>query len=123
MIIKGEANVDGIVNDVKGKESVSDEEKVATGNKNLSLGVFYVSTGQKIAGSEFYIKENKYNEEYFDQNGQLIKNEYTDKDLNIRMVFKDGTKADLETYFKSGFDTLGDDFNQFAKDLGEKYSK
>ena len=123
VIIKGEANVDGIVNDVKGKESVSDEEKVATGNKNLSLGVFYVSTGQKIAGSEFYIKENKYNEEYFDQNGQLIKNEYTDKDLNIRMVFKDGTKADLETYFKSGFDTLGDDFNQFAKDLGEKYSK
>jgi len=121
IIIKGEANVDGIVNDVKGKEDVSDEEMVATGNKNLSLGVFYISTGQKIAGSEFYIKENKYNEEYFDQNGQLIKNEYTDKDLNIRMLFKDGSKADLETYFKNGFDKLSDEFEKFAQDLGDRY--
>ena len=112
IIIKGEANVDGIVNDVKGKNEVSEDEQAATANKNLKVGVYYVSSGQQIANSEFYVKEHKY------QYGTVLN---TEKELDIRMVFKDGSKADLETYFKNGFDKLGDEFEKFAKDLDNRY--
>lgn len=112
IIIKGEANVDGIVNDLKGKNEVSEDEQAATANKNLKVGVYYVSSGQQIANSEFYVKEHKY------QYGTVLN---TEKELDIRMVFKDGSKADLETYFKNGFDKLGDEFEKFAKDLDNRY--
>jgi hypothetical protein len=112
IIIKGEANVDGIVNDVKGKNEVSEDEQAATANKNLKVGVYYVSSGQQIANSEFYVKEHKY------QYGTVLN---TEKELDIRMVFKDGSTADLETYFKNGFDKLGDEFEKFAKDLDNRY--
>ena len=114
IIIKGDANVDGIVNDLKGKDNVSEDEKAASANKNLKVGVYYVSTGQQIANSEFYVKEHKY------QWGSVVN---TEKELDIRMVFKDGSKADLETYFKNGFDKLGDEFEKFAQDLEDRYGK
>ena len=124
IIIKGEANIDGIVNDVKGKEDVSDEEIIATGNKNVSVGVYYVSTGQKIAGSEFYLKNHTYQDYQYNPGTQQWEPvERTDKELDIRMIFKDGSKADLETYFKNGFDKLGDEFEKFAQDLEDRYGK
>jgi hypothetical protein len=124
IVIKGEANVDGIVNDVKGKQDVSDEEIIATGNKNVSVGVYYVSTGQKIAGSEFYLKNHTYQDYQYNPGTQQWESvERTDKELDIRMIFKDGSKADLETYFKNGFDKLGDEFEKFAQDLDNRYNK
>jgi hypothetical protein len=122
IIIKGEANVDGIVNDLKGKDEVSEDEQAATANKNLKVGVYYVSSGQQIANSEFYLKNHTYQDYQYNNNTkqwELV--EITDKDLDIRMVFKDGTKADLETYFNNGFDKLGDEFEKFAQDLENRY--
>ena len=122
IIIKGEANVDGIVNDLKGKDEVSKDEQAATANKNLKVGVYYVSSGQQIANSEFYLKNHTYQDYQYNNNTkqwELV--EITDKDLDIRMVFKDGTKADLETYFNNGFDKLGDEFEKFAQDLENRY--
>jgi len=122
IIIKGEANVDGIVNDVKGKKDLTDEEVVTTGNKNVKVSVSYVSTGQLIAGSEFYLKNHTYQDyQYNTETQQWEPIERTDKELDIRMVFKDGSKADLETYFKNGFDKLGDEFEKFAQDLENRY--
>ena len=124
IVIKGEANVDGIVNDVKGKEDVSDEAVVSTANKNVKLSVSYASSGQQIAGSEFYLKSNTYQDyQYNPETQQWEPVERTDKELDIRMIFKDGSKADLETYFKNGFDKLGDEFEKFAQDLEDRYGK
>ncbi len=124
IVIKGEANVDGIVNDVKGKEDVSDEAVVSTANKNVKLSVSYASSGQQIAGSEFYLKSNTYQDyQYNPETKQWVQVERTDKELDIRMIFKDGSKADLETYFKNGFDKLGDEFEKFAQDLEDRYGK
>ena len=124
IVIKGEANVDGIVNDVKGKEEVSDEAVVSTANKNVKLSVSYASTGQQIAGSEFYLKNHTYQDyQYNLETQQWEPVERTDKELDIRMIFKDGSKADLETYFKNGFDKLGDEFEKFAQDLENRYGK
>ena len=124
IVIKGEANVDGIVNDVKGKEEVSDEAVVSTANKNVKLSVSYASTGQQIAGSEFYLKSNTYQDyQYNPETQQWVQVERTDKELDIRMIFKDGSKADLETYFKNGFDKLDDEFKKFAQDLEDRYGK
>ena len=122
IIIKGEANVDGIVNDLKGKDEVSEDEQAATANKNLKVGVYYVSSGQQIANSEFYLKNHTYQDYQYNNNTkqwELV--QITDKELDIRMVFKDGTKADLETYFNNGFDKLGDEFEKFAQDLENRY--
>lgn len=122
--IKGEANVDGIVNDVKGKDNVSEEDAVSTANKNVKISVSYVSTGQQIAGSEFYLRDHTYQDYQFNTvSNQWEPVERTDKELDIRMVFKDGSKADLETYFKNGFDKLGDEFEKFAQDLENRYGK
>jgi len=124
IIIKGDANVDGIVNDVKGKDNVSDEAVVSTANKNVKVSVSYASTGQQIAGSEFYLKNHTYQDYEYNQNsGQWEPVQKTDKELDIRMVFKDGSKADLETYFNNGFDKLGDEFEKFAQDLDNRYNK
>jgi hypothetical protein len=124
IVIKGEANVDGIVNDVKGKEDVSDEAVVSTANKNVKVSVSYASTGQQIAGSEFYLKSNTYQDyQYNPETQQWEPVERTDKELDIRMIFKDGSKADLESYFKNGFDKLGDEFEKFAQDLENRYNK
>ena len=124
IIIKGDANVDGIVNDVKGKEDVSDEAVVSTANKNVKVSVSYASTGQQIAGSEFYLKSNTYQDyQYNPETQQWVQVERTDKELDIRMIFKDGSKADLESYFKNGFDKLGDEYEKFVQDLDKRYNK
>ena len=124
IIIKGDANVDGIVNDVKGKEDVSDEAVVSTANKNVKVSVSYASTGQQIAGSEFYLKSNTYQDyQYNPETQQWVQVERTDKELDIRMIFKDGSKADLESYFKNDFDKLGDEYEKFVQDLDNRYNK
>jgi hypothetical protein len=123
VVIKGNINVDGIVADVKGKEDVSNDEMIGTGNKNVTIGVYYVSSGQKIANSEFYLKDHTYQDNQYNSITQQWESvEKTEKKLDIRLVFKDGSKADLETYFENGFDKLGDEFEKFAKDFEERYS-
>ena len=89
-------------------------------NKNLVLKAYYVSTGVKIAHSEFYVDKHTYTYNTW-VNGQEVSKTETDEDVNIRLVFDDASKADLETYFGKGFEKLEDDFTKFTKDLESRY--
>ena len=106
------------------EDNVSEDAVVSTANKNVKVSVSYASTGQQIAGSEFYLKSNTYQDYQFNpETQQWVQVERTDKELDIRMIFKDGSKADLESYFKNGFDKLGDEFEKFGQDLDNRYNK
>ncbi len=121
--LEGNGNVNGIVADVTakgGSKDMSRANQVDVLNKNLVLKAFYVSTGVKIAHSEFYV--DKYTNTYNTwENGQQVTKTEEKEDVNIRLVFDDASKADLETYFGSGFDKLSNDFTQFINDMKSRY--
>jgi hypothetical protein len=123
--LEGNANVNGMVSDViakGGSEKIEDNatEIVDVLNKNLVLKAFYVSNGVRIANSEFYV--DKYTNTYTTwENGQEVIKTEEGEDANIRLVFDDASKADLETYFGQGFEKLEDDFTKFISDLESRY--
>jgi hypothetical protein len=123
--LEGNGNVSGMSSDVKAKggsnkmdDNVSEIVNVL--NKNLVLKAYYVSTGVKIAHSEFYVDKHTYTYNTW-VNGQEVSKTETDEDVNIRLVFDDASRADLETYFGKGFEKLEDDFTKFTKDLESRY--
>lgn len=125
--LEGNGNVNGMVSDVIAKGG-SDKiegnvtEIVDVLNKNLVLKAFYVSTGVKIAHSEFYKsthQETYY--EYDETSGNWVEKTKDKEDVNVRLVFDDASKADLETYFGTGFEKLENDFTQFLTDLESRY--
>ena len=92
--------------------------------KAFNLKVFYADGSGKIADTEVYTYTDTeiYYSGYYDQE----KGEYIDKEeeveyqvMDVRMVFEDKSKADLETYFSEGFDDLVKEFEKFAKELEE----
>jgi len=96
---------------------ISDEEligKVADAiNNNVNLFVKYAD-GDKIAETEAYIYENvdtwedhQYNEITGEYENVTMTDSYWD--LNIRMVFADGSKMNMDTYMEKGFDDLIDE--------------
>jgi hypothetical protein len=101
------------------------EEEAAIWNKYYKLIVFYDDTKKKIADSEFYVVtgEETYCEwvpEDLDGNGQIEWWEETceehsreTKELDVRIVFADGSKSDLATYTDVGFSDLEDELNEF----------
>jgi hypothetical protein len=58
-------------------------------NADSKFWVSYADTGKKIAGSEFYVDSTSGEDQ-----------------INIRLVFADGSKSDLETYTNEGFSDL-----------------
>jgi len=40
----------------------------------------------------------------------------------VQMVFADGSKSSMETYFNQGFDNLITSFNSFIDDLNKTYN-
>jgi hypothetical protein len=123
--LEGNANVNGMVSDViakGGSEKIEDNatEIVDVLNKKLVLKAFYVSNGVRIANSELYV--DKYTNTYTTwENGQEVIKTEEGEDANIRLVFDDASKADLETYFGQGFEKLEDDFTKFISDLESRY--
>lgn len=88
------------------------EKEAALLNENFNLVVFYADSKEKIADTEVYTYTDKY--EYW--NGyEYVSWPYTA--MNIRMVFADGSPADLETYFSNGFDDLQTEISKFVADL------
>jgi hypothetical protein len=123
--LEGNGNVNGMVSDIiaqGGSDKLDGDEKAISDilNKNLVLKAFYVTNGVKIAHSEFYV--DKYTNTYTVwENGQEVTKTEEGEDVNIRLVFDDASKADLETYFGTGFEKLSDEFTQFIKDMESRY--
>ena len=123
--LEGTGNGNGAVSDILaqgGSKAIGDDvtKIVNILNKNIALKAYYVSTGANIAHSEFYV--DKHTNTYTTWvNGQEVTKTDVNEDVNIRLVFDDASRADLETYFGKGFEKLEDDFTKFTKDLDSRY--
>jgi hypothetical protein len=96
----------------------SDTALVKEINKYINLNLIYADSKQEIATVEAY--PVKRTESYYD----YFSEQYYDKvssDIDIKFVFTDGTKADLETYFNTGFGGLINDLNAFIVELNNDY--
>jgi hypothetical protein len=128
--LDGNANVQGLSNDLTaagGSDKLDNKQKwVDILNKNLTLKAFYTDRNATIGHSEFYVKPytNTYTTYEFNPNTQqyeeVTKTE-SGENIDLRLVFEDASKADLETYFSTGFDKVQNDFTQFLKDLESRY--
>lgn len=91
------------------------EQKASAYNAHTTFVVFYADTKKKIADTEFYGTET---EECYDWDGDEIVDEcYTDESIEIRLIFADDSKADLETYTEVGFEDLEAELEEFIDQL------
>lgn len=130
MNIKFSAQVDGTALNAALKASDTGEGDAAAWNTHFDLIAFYADSKKKIADSEFYYDRQDYEEtycyeDYLDLDGdgeyqwEEVCETYTwyDDETGIRLVFQDGTKADLETYTEVGFADLEDEFKEFIESI------
>ena len=91
----------------------------------FKLSAFYADGSGKIADTEVYTYTDSYTtyEPTYDDEGYYLgskEKEVEYQSMNIRLVFEDESKADLDTYFGEGFEDLVKEFDKFAEDLEEK---
>ena len=89
-------------------------------NEAFNLNVSYTDGSGKIAGTEVYTYTatyTHYSGYYDEEKGRYINNkeEKEYQVMDVRMVFEDKSKADLETYFSKGFEDLIKEFEKFAE--------
>lgn len=118
------ANVADAVNyyETVGESNFDDNSTINMLNSNASIKLMYASTSQIIANTEWYLESETYtNYEWSDDTQDWVEVQETSESPNVRLVFSDGSKSDLETYFGSGFDDLFNDFETFFSDLESSY--
>lgn len=128
--LEGNANVQGLSNDLTnagGSDNVTDAKGVEILNKNLTLKAFYTDRNANIGRSEFYLKPytDTWTEYVYNPstgNYDPITKTESGESVDVRLVFEDNSKADLETYFGNGFDKLEDEFTKFLEDLESRYA-
>lgn len=104
--LTADGDVAGFASDVKnagGQDKLNATTIASILNKNAIIKVFYTDKNVNIAHAEFYQYLN---------NGE--------DDMNVRLVFDDASKIDIETYFKTGFEGLQKDFESFQKAMEDK---
>ena len=72
------------------------DQTVALYNANYKIIVFYVDSKKKIADSEFYVT--------------------SDETVDIRLIFADGSKSDIDTYTSAGFEDFKNAVDDFTND-------
>ncbi|MDF9796022.1 hypothetical protein OKW21_001285 [Catalinimonas alkaloidigena] len=115
-----DAVMEGDVEEENYSEQAVKEAKLL--NETVNLVVFYASKKQKIADSEFYTYEETYTYDnyYYNEDTQTweveeVEESYTS--VNMRFIFADETKSDMETYFGEGFDELSSELAKFLRSL------
>lgn len=93
-------------------------------NRNVNLVLYYVAANAKIAETEFYVMEEEVLEncdyEYNYETGEWMTSNCEtgiEKTENIRLVFADESKSDLETYTNGSFVDLEADFQELLDAL------
>ena len=105
-------------------DSSTTEANAALLDKAFNLAVFYADGKGKIANTEVYTTTDTYTRygdwHYDEEKGSYMveEEEVEHQVMNVRMVFEDESKADLETYFSEGFDDLVKEFEKFAEEMG-----
>ena len=65
-------------------------------NANYKIVVFYIDSKKKIADSEFYVT--------------------SDDTVDLRLIFADGSKSDIDTYTSAGFEDFKNAVDDFTND-------
>ncbi len=95
-------------------EKESTEAMAAAFNKHSKLVAIYKSENAIVAKAEYASVENKYSYEIYNPNtGKTETVTSSNWIVEPRLVFKDGSKVSLETYFNSGFSKLIDDVEDY----------
>ncbi len=98
-------------------DSESEQDFIDALNGASELVVYYADTKEKIADGEFYLTTEEY---CYDTDGDFIDDYcYTEETTDIRMIFADGSKADLATYTSEGFNDLTTAWEEFMTSLDE----
>lgn len=120
--LAGEVNAKALIEDddkiyeeYEGDEAV--EKFVASLNENVNLTLFYVEANVKIADSEFYASEAVDQQCTWELDLDIDEYVYVCNDVtylaeNIRLVFADDSKMDIETYTEGSFADLETDFEE-----------
>jgi len=123
--LEGNADVNGLVNSITakgGSDKMNKLDATEVLNKNFTLKAFYTDNLVNIAHTEFYVDKKQHTISVWNQTTQQWEQQVTeDEDVNIRLVFDDASKADLETYFGNGFEKLSDDLTTFLTDMETNY--
>jgi hypothetical protein len=92
-------------------------KKVELLNKHYKLMAYYADSKKKIADTEFYsyTRTVNYQECNVDANGYFTCVDKTKQVTteDIRLVFADKSKSDLNNYFANGFNNLSSEFETF----------
>jgi hypothetical protein len=105
----------------------SADSSAAIVNKDMALIVVYASNNKAVAKAEAFTKIEQYeerdctwNQDTWEYNCVYVPK--TRKVVDVQMVFADGSKATMETYFNQGFDNMITSFNTFIDDLNKTYN-
>jgi hypothetical protein len=103
-------------------DTLIQQEELDLINKNIALVVVYADNNQMIAKAEAYLKPYQYTDWVYNPSTEYYEPEtVTNDEIDMRMVFSDKSKSDLNTYFQSGFSSLTGDFNTFIGELNSTY--
>ena len=122
--LESSADVQAFTDAIKakgGSDNINnDSEWTSLINKYLITSIFYTDKNAKIGSGEMYMKP--YTETYTVwENGVAVQKTENKEDTSIRIVFEDGSKIDLETYFSNGFDKLKNEFENFLNSMENNY--
>ena len=122
--ITGRLDITALANEMKSledqyyNESITEEEavdaEVIAINENADLVVTYIDQNKKIAEIEAYKVEDQWT-----GYGDVV---YTDYWVDMRMVYNDGSKVDMETYFNNELNNFYTEINNFIADLNADYN-
>lgn len=123
--VSGEINPGDLDNDFDMATNIN--QKADAWNNNTKFVAYYADSKKKIADVEFYgttKQENYYGCDYDYIDGEYIETNcrddyytYIDEAVEVRLIFADGSKADLETYTAVGFSTLETKYDEFIEAL------
>lgn len=121
--IAGMIDFKNFMKDIRNAEDLNlpQDSAPAIINRNANLIVVYASDNKAIAKAEAYLTTEDSQDFKCDDLGCR---EVTVKDtiVDVRMIFADGSKQDLKTYFDNGFDKTIDSFNEFIDELNRTYN-
>lgn len=119
------ANVQAFTDEIRskgGSDNIkNDSDWAILTNKHWTTSVYYTDRNAKIGKGEIYMKPytNKYT---VWENNKYVEKTETGEDPNIRIVFEDGSKIDIETYLESGFDKLENELENFFNSMENNYN-
>lgn len=118
-----ELNAQGLDNALQAAETI--EQEADAWNANVTMVVYYADSRKKIADTEFYgTTETHEYQQCIDLNadetygpGECNTVSFEEEAMELRLVFKDNSTSDLETYTDVGFEDIRSEIEDIFDEL------